>query len=319
MNTPLPRVQSLCSRRIVAPLLGQDASFQDRLDWLAGEIGDQLAEAHGPLSRISGRGRGVRALQGQQDGTAPSPQPSPADAGEGASGGALALLCTTTLSKRVSGCGSTMRRLFDRLQARSGLRPAGLLEGYQCAGWGYALRFAATHTRRRRLLLSIVDADLHDIMGTGYEDAVGAIGFGVTTVALELPAGTQVPLCAGPFPNHGFTDLLHAVRAHQKRSGPQPLFMPFLPDGLAGIARRMLGESLGPNHHAHYGHSFGSDPWIGLAEWLRAQPPAADQPVTLGAFAYDGYYTVGSVCVGPWTQVELRADCRAAAPAEALP
>ena len=146
----------------------------------------------------------------------------------------------------------------------------------------------------------------------------------VEEFTLELPAGTQVPLCAGPAPNHGFTDLLHAVRAHQKRSGPQPLFMPFLPEGLAGIARRTLGDTLGPNRHAHYGHSFGSDPWIGLAEWLRTRPPAADQPVTLGAFAYDGYYTVGSVCVGPWTQVELRADCQArchaggsAAPADA--
>lgn len=284
---PLPRVQSLCSRRIVAPLLGQAASFQDRLDWLAGEIGDQLAEAHVPARRAN---------------EVP-----------------LALLCTTTLSKMVSGRNSTMRRLFDRLQARSGLRPAGLLEGYQCAGWGYALRFAATHTRRRRLLLSIVDADLHDMMGTGYEDVIGAIGFGVTTIALELPAGAQLPLCAGPAPNHGFTDLLHAVRAHQKRSGPQPLFMPFLPDGLAGIARRTLGDALGPNRHAHYGHSFGSDPWIGLAEWLRAQPPAAEQPVTLGAFAYDGYYTMGSVCVGPWTQVELRTDCGTAVSADACP
>jgi hypothetical protein len=277
---PLPRVLHLASRRIVRPLLGDGAAFQDRLDWLTGEIGDQLA---GALAQ-------------------------PADTPP------LNLMCTTTLTKMISGWEGNARRLFDRVQARAGLRPAGLLEGYQCAGWGYALRFAATQTRRRRLVLSIVDADLHDIMGPGYEDAVGAIGFGITTVALDLAGTPQLPLCAGPAPNHGFTDLLHAVRAHHRHTGPRPTFMPFLPDGLAAIARRTLGETLGPNRHGHYGHTFGSDPWIGLAEWLRAQPPAADQPVTLGAFAYDGYYTVGSVCVGPWTQVDLRAD-QPAAPA----
>lgn len=269
---PAARVLHIANTRIVAPLLGADATFQERLDWVTAEVGDQLADA---LAR-------------------------PAD------GKPLNLICTTTLSKMVSGWPSKAKTLFDQVQARTGLRPAGLLQAYQCAGWGYAVRFAATQTDCRWLLISIVDVDLHEVMGRGYVDVIGGIGFGVTTVGLDLSAIRQVPLCAGPAPNHGFTDLLHAVRAHQKRTGPIPVFLPFLTEGLAGIAQRTVGPTLGPNRHDHYGHSFGADPWIGLAEWHQAHPPEAQQQVTLGAFAYDGYYTLGSMRVGPETRVILR-------------
>lgn len=275
MEGPVARVRHISSRRILSPLLDDDATFEDRLDWMTSEIGDQLADA--------------LAL--------------PVDERP------LNLMCTTTLTKMVSGRRDNAQTLFDRVQARTGLRPAGLLEGYQCAGWGFAVRFAARHTDHRWLVISIVDADLHDMIVTGYENVIGSIGFGVTTVSLELNGTGQFPLCAGPAPNHGFTDLLHAVRAQQRRTDPVPTFLPFLPEGLAGIARRTVGNTLGPNRHDHYGHTFGSDPWIGLAEWLQTHQPAAEQEVTLGAFAYDGYYTMGNVCVGPGTRVDLREDC----------
>jgi len=266
------RVHRIATRRIERPLLGAAAGFRERLDWLTGEIGDQLADV---------------LAQPVDD------RP-------------LNLVCSTTLSKMVSGWRGNAATLFDRIEARTGLRPAGLLEGYQCAGWGFAARYAATHTDHRWLTLSIVDADLHDLMAAGYEDVIGGIGFGVTTVSLELERGAAPPLCAGPAPYHGFTDLLHAVRACQKRSGPVPTFLPFLPAGTASIAKRMVGDSLAPNRHDCYGHTFGSDPWIGLAEWLQATPPEAGQQVLLGAFAYDGYYTLGSAQVGPDTRVDLR-------------
>lgn len=270
----VPRVLHLSSRRIAPRLLGDDASFKRRLEWLTEEIGDQLAAA-------------LRPPAGAQP---------------------LSLICTTTLSKMVTGWTRNARALLDRIEVRTGVRPAGVLEGYQCAGWGYAVRFVATQTNRRWLLLSIVDADLHDFMLRGYEDVIGAIGFGITTVSLDLTDGTRPSLCAGPAPNHGFTDLLHAVRAQHKRIGPLPTFMPFLPEGLAAIAKRVLGDSLGPNRHDCYGHTFGSDPWIGLAEWLQTHRPPGERQVTLGAFAYDGYYTTGSVSVGPWTRVDLHED-----------
>ncbi len=268
------RVLHIGSRRIVRPLLGDEADFRQRFDWLRSEVAEQLADA----------------LTG-----GPDTQP-------------FHLVCSTVLSKVASGRPAHASAFSDAIEERTGLRPSGLIQGYQCTSWGYALRFAARHTAHRWLLLSIVDADLHDMMTAGYEDVIGRIGFGVTTLSLDLSQPTETPRCDGPFANHGFIDLLHAVRAQHRQHGALPTFMPFLPEGLAGVARRMLGDSLGPNRHDHYGHTFGSDPWIGLAEWLQRERPDAERDVLLGAFAYDGYYTAGRVCVGPVTRVVLLPD-----------
>ena len=164
------------------------------------------------------------------------------------------------------------------------------------------------------MLFSIVDADLHDLMSRGYEEVIGGIGFGVTTIAIELDAWPELPQCDGPFANHGVTDLLHAVRDQHKRHGALPTFMPFVPDELATLSRRMIGDSMAPNRHDHYGHIFGSAPWIGVAEWLQRERPAETCDVLLGAFAYDGYTTVGRMRVGPFTHVDLRPDFRPASP-----
>ena len=276
-GTP-PRVRHIGSRRIVSPLLGEGASFEARFDWLREEAADQAEHA-------------LRAAW-------PSPHDAPP----------LHLVCTTILSKMVSGWPVHAHTLCQTLQWRTGLRPAGIVAGYQCAGWGFALRFAAQYTAYRRLLFSIVDADLHDMMSRGYEDVIGGIGFGVTTVALELGELPELPKCDGPFINHGVTDLLHAVRAQHKRHGPLPTFMPFVPKDLARVTRHMVGESMAPNRHDHYGHTFGSDPWIGVAEWLESERPEHEHDVLLGAFAYDGYYTAGRVRVGPFTHTHLRPD-----------
>ncbi|MDM0077521.1 hypothetical protein QTH90_24155 [Variovorax sp. J2P1-59] len=257
---------------IAAPLLGAEASFADRHAWLRDEVGSQAA----------------RVAEALHDGAR------------------LHLICTSMLSKVATGWDEPRQSFFDAVTARSGQRPAGLLQAYQCAGWGYAIRFAAQHTDCRWLTLTILDADLHELFSGEYEVNLGRIGYGVTTVALELPPGMVPPDCDGPLPNHGFTDMLHALRARRKATGPATTFLPFMPEGLDGIARRSIGDRMAPNLHADHGHCFGADPWIGLLERLRVQAPAAAERVVLGSFAFSGYYAIGSVEVGPWTSVELR-------------
>lgn len=269
---PLAKLHAIVHARVVAPLLGDEASFEDRLAWLRDELGDQSARV-----------------------------------GEAMMGGSrMHLVCTSMLSKVATGWDVYRRGFFDAVTARCGERPAGLLQAYQCAGWGYAIRFAAQHTDCRWLTLTILDADLHELFSREYEVNLGKIGYGVTTVGLEMPSGLVPPCCDGPLPNHGFTDMLHALRARRRTTGPVTTFLPFMPEGLDRIARRSVGDCLAPNRHADYGHCFGADPWIGVIERLRAQPPAVPECVTLGSFAFSGYYAIGSVQVGPWTRVELR-------------
>ncbi len=278
----LPHVHVVLHKRITPPLLGPEAELAARIDWLADEACRQLRRALAAMNR-------PRCLN---------------------------FVCSTSLSKVFSSRPQHVQKLLDRLQAHGGVSGAGLLQAYQCAAWGWALRFAATRSDKRFLVLSIVDADLHELWDAGFEPMIGKLGYGVSTVGLELPPGMALPRCEGPFANRGFTDLLHAVRARHKQFGRTPTFLPFLTEGLAAIAQRTIGaDVLAPNKHARYGHVFGADPWIGLIEWLQAQPVSGPTPVTLGAFAYDGYFTLADLEVGPQTLVELH---EADVPAEAL-
>lgn len=268
----LPEVRGVMHTRIAPPLAGRAASYAERVQWLCDELCAQLnqVEAHAP-----GRQR-------------------------------LHVVCTTCMSPMLTGSPTQCEQLADQILVRCGVRTAGWLQPYQCAGWGYALRFAAQLGSVRHLTLSIVDADLHDAVSAAYRDAIGAIGFGVTTIDLTLPQPCALPQCGGPHANRAFNEFLHAIKTLHRQHGARPTFIPFLPDGFAGIAERMIGrDALAPNRHAAYGHTFGADPWIGLIEWFQTRRPDDTQTVTLGAFAYDGYYTVCDFSVPPTLQTHL--------------
>ncbi|WP_374562577.1 hypothetical protein [Ideonella sp.] len=270
---PLPRVQAALHTRIVAPFGGHASTAPQRMGWLADEVCAQLDE--------------VRA-------TTPEAHWNH-------------ILCTTCLSPMLTGWPQHAEGFSARIASHSGIRPLALLQAYQCAGWGYALRFAGQQAGAQRLAISIVDADIHEAVSSAYVAAIGRIGFGITTLGLELPAGAALPRCGGPFPNRAFNEFLHAVKASHRERGRVPTFIPFLPEGFAGVAERMIGtDNLWPNRHEDYGHTFGADPWIGLIEWCRAHPSAESRDVTLGAFAYHGYFTLCSFEVPASIQLALR-------------
>ena len=268
----LPRVHAIHHTNVDAPLLGVDASLDERADWIADEVCEQLGDV----------------LPEHPDGQWQH------------------VLCTTSLSTLLSGDRAFCSRLFDRIERERGVRPLALLQQYQCTGWGFGMRFAGGQAQARRLAMTVVDVDVHDAIARGFSDAIGRVGFGITTIALELAATPVLPDCAGPFANRAFSDLAHAVRALHKRSGRQRTFMPFLPEGLAELAQRLIGQDiLAPNRYERYGHCFGSDPWIGLIEWIGREAPEEETGATLGSFAYDGYYAAANVVVGPYTAVSL--------------
>jgi hypothetical protein len=270
---PLPVVHAAVHSRIRAPFGGHAAHAQQRMDWLADEVCAQLEE--------------VRA-------TAPTASWQH-------------IICTTCLSPMLTGWPEHAEGFTARIEAHTGLHPMALLQAYQCAGWGYALRFAGHQAPSQRLAISIVDADIHEAVSSAYVAAIGRIGFGVTTLGIELPASAVLPRCGGPLPNRAFNEFLHAVKTSHRERGRVPTFIPFLPEGFAGVAERMIGtQNLWPNRHDDYGHTFGADPWIGLIEWREAHPAVDAQTVTLGAFAYHGYFTLCSFEVPASIHVALR-------------
>ena len=225
------------------------------------------------------------------------------------------LLCSTHLSNALSNVPSRTGQLFDGIAVRTGRRPQGLLHAYECAGWGFALRFMARYTDQPLLLLSIVDVDLHHMSWYEYHPSIGHSGFGMTTLLLALPADwDQVGQAKGPYADSGFREFIRAVRARRRPDASLPSFIPFLRDDLRAIAERLLGaDTIPANRLADYGHCFGSDPWISLIEWFRQSPQSEPQTVPVGAFAYNGYYSLCDVEVTPdsWLEFERFSGDRA--------
>ncbi len=272
----LPTIRSIAHRLLEPPFAAGTLSIEDRIRCLGDHICNLLA--------WSLRDSGVDSCQH--------------------------LVCTTYLSMYLTGDVSMCNRLFDHIEAQQLPRPQALIQPYQCAGWGYALRYAGRGGCAQRVVLTIADVDLHDLQGCRSHPLIGASGFGVTCVLIDLEEGAELPSCNGPYPNSGFSEFLHAVRSQRRVHGCTPTFLPFLIPEMRTIAERLLGkDDLGANRHAAYGHCFGSDPWIGLLEWLQADKSGKENIVTLGAVAYDGYFTLGRVRVS--AEVRLRLEIEA--------
>lgn len=267
---PAIRVASLVTRYLTRPPERTHVALADQLDWLSAEVVDQLSQV---------------LTVGDE---------------------APVYLCSTILSKFVTGSRTDWASFRVGIERAVDARVRGLALAYQCAGWGFVLRFAARHTGARAVVISIVDTDVHDLLTRSYEKAIGRIGFSVTTVRLDLTPGCELPCCGGALGGLGFTRFLHQVRAMHQQHGTLPTFLPFLPQGLDGVARRLLKESLAPNRHDELGHVFGADPWIALADWRARERPDSPRDVLLGSTAHDGYYAICRFSVDPLTRIEIR-------------
>ena len=206
------------------------------------------------------------------------------------------IVCSTYLSQGFTAVPARTEAFGERVEAASGRPLTAICHTYECAGWGFALRFLSRHTKETCVLLSIVDLDLCELQWTEHHPLIGKSGFGITTLLLTLPKDWSASgLCAGPYPDSGFRQFIRAFRDYVPQPGQPPIFGPFLRDDLHMIAERLLGdEALSPNLHDRYGHCFGADPWIALVKWLQDNERPASA-VTLGSLAFNGYFSICSV------------------------
>lgn len=218
------------------------------------------------------------------------------------------VICSTYLSPFVMGVQVAESAFYDGIERETGKRPLAVLHSYECAGWGYALRFFACHTYARKLAVAIVDIDLHDLEFYAYHPLIGHSGFGLSILVFDLPGYWQpTASTGGPYPASAVKELLHAIRSHHMAMGRSPTFLPYFREDFAKIGERVIGSDIvGPNRHADYGHCFGSDPWIGIIEYLQKTPIMEPRTVIAAAVAYSGYYTFCPITLTPRTAVELR-------------
>jgi hypothetical protein len=226
------------------------------------------------------------------------------------------IVCTTNLTPLVIGDPALSARFLDGIGRACGLRPAAILAAYECAGWGYALRFYARHTEARRVLVTIVDVDLHNYSLLTSDMYWGRSGYGATTLLLDLPRDEALNVVTGWAPhtrtgwgNHirAFANLGHAIKIRQLAGERHFVSAPFLPPEVRQTLERIVAsDRLFPNRLATYGHCFGSDPWIGVIEWLHANAPTGEEKVIVASLAHNGYHTMCDVVVSSATTIELK-------------
>jgi hypothetical protein len=218
------------------------------------------------------------------------------------------VLCTTMLTSAIGGIRPNAELFFDVIERECGIRPSAIVNTYMCVGWGYALRFFSKHSDARRVLMTIVDVDIHHLRWHTNPPLVGKSGFGVGTMLMTLPEDrADTAETGGPFPDSAFKDMVLALRSRYAKRGKSYTFGPFLTGEMGGMLLRVLGaDILAPNRNDRLGHCFGCDPWIGVIEYLQKNPLSAPQQVLLGAIAFNGYYVVCPMQLLPETHVDFR-------------
>ncbi|MEZ5920180.1 MAG: hypothetical protein R3C60_02400 [Parvularculaceae bacterium] len=214
---------------------------------------------------------------------------------------------STVLPAEIGDPPQRLERLFDIIEEGGGSRPEALIHAYMCAGWGYALEYYLHNTCERYLMLTIADVDPYDFRFHTYHPAIGSQGFGVSTVLFSLPEKREGLVVTGSPPRTSvFTDFVRAVRSHKDQMGPTRIFMPFLRADLLRIAESVLGEDLmAPNKASKYAHCFGSDPFIGIIEWLQEGAVENEACALAGGLAFNGYYSFSALTVSSDTMVSL--------------
>ena len=210
----------------------------------------------------------------------------------------VAIISGTILASSLSDEADTLASFYREIQDIAGICPSGVATAYQCAGWGYTLRFFAQFTTVRRLAILLVDIDLHNFEAALNHPVIGASGFGVTTLLFDIRPGSDVFACGGPYRNSAYNELITELKRKQKLIGTIPTFIPFMRKEYAVTPERVLAKgSLGPNLNDELGHCFGADPWIGIIRNFAGKPYSTD--VLVGSVGFKGYFTVAQVAILP--------------------
>jgi hypothetical protein len=186
---------------------------------------------------------------------------------------------------------------------------------YECASWGYSLRYYLKQVPDSRyLLVSILDANVLRLNFWKQNENWGKSGFGLCTFLLEVdqdePAaksGAKQDGLAGNSPDN----LITASCAVTYNSTPEfatiirrmvtgkediTLSLPFFPENIRQIFTRMLGSFKQlPDLHDRWGHCFGSDPWLSIINQGVTQGFQEPTKILACSIALNGYYCMAEV------------------------
>jgi hypothetical protein len=187
--------------------------------------------------------------------------------------------CTSFLSNQYSWYEIKNTFSIKKIDIRSLL----YIDMYECASWGYALRYYLSQgLMSTQVLVSIADINFYDFDHFVKNADWGESGFGITTLLFKRDRYSNIDLTTGcATGNTPITEFAFSVREKMKIASEFTAALPFFPPQARDVLTRIFGHYQRlPDLHEKWGHCFGSDPWIAILQNLR-NPDAVN-----------GYYTL---------------------------
>ena len=208
------------------------------------------------------------------------------------------VICSTTISDLLYDCDDLNRAFRCHVERESGAAVDQIISTYECASWGFALRYLARRGGGPVTLI-IMDVNLPHFAFWGRDQVWGRSGHGVAVLGLELAPGFAADFRVGcAAPGRGLFEFVRALQSSAEEAASAPIFVPFLTPAMRPVIERTtVCARVAPNLYDRYGHCFGSDPWIGLIDRLDGTPEARPERVVVGSFALNGYYCLAHVAL----------------------
>lgn len=176
--------------------------------------------------------------------------------------------------------------------------PQNFSASYECAGWGFALDYAARRApQATHALLLVADLNILDISFWRGDPNWGASGFGIASVLLRLPPRAERHVVTRVAQSsQGMGEFCADLRKWLAATPDGLVNVPFLPAEMAGIYSHFLPmDRVMPDLHARWGHCFGSDTWVSYITHLDAGLLQPGEVHTATSASLRGYWTMSQL------------------------
>lgn len=214
------------------------------------------------------------------------------------------VVSSTVLSQFLAD-GSPHAAYFQQaIASRYGRLPDWITNAYECTGWGFILRYIqgkAQFKGRRRLLLQIVDTDIHNFTYWLGNNRWGNSGFGICTLVIDVIPDAKNMLVIGTSSQaNALLQLGRSLRSFTEGRPGLGIAVPFFPE----MSRRALFKcfdttSVHADHYPRFGHSFGSDPWLSLLAELGEGSANTGSDCIVSSLAMNGYFSIAQISLAP--------------------
>jgi hypothetical protein len=214
------------------------------------------------------------------------------------------VVTSTVLSQFLADTSPHAEQFREGIGATYGRIPDWITNAYECTGWGFILRYVMQKARLsgpRRLLLQIVDSDIHNFAYWIGTSRWGKSGFGICTLLIDVAPDSDSMLTIGSASQaHALVQMGRSLRNFTETHPGISVAVPFFPE----MSRRALFKCFDTglvhdDRYSRFGHSFGSDPWLSVLAELNAGSLQPGSDCIVSSLALNGYFSIARIALAP--------------------